>query len=140
MFVLKTDFPSMFTRHPYFPLALHVHCRQGAALPKILGHKNGVMVFAPLAGRLAARPVGRSCPRRIKTFGDLICLMVDGFCGHTGSRRLRPSERARAAREEKCHPKCSFGPIQIFRLCSRPIPNFPRSFGKYIIQSSCRKS
>ena len=59
--------------------------------------------------------------------------MVDGFCGHTGSRRLRPSERARAAREEIC----SFGPIQIFRLCSRPIPNFPRSFGKYIIRSSC---
>ena len=26
MFVLKTDFPSMFTRHPYFALALHVRC------------------------------------------------------------------------------------------------------------------
>jgi hypothetical protein len=71
---------------------------QGAALPKILGHKRCDGVCA--AGRLAARPVGRSCPRRIKTFGDLICLMVDGFCGHrVVADSVRPSERAQRARK-----------------------------------------
>ena len=47
MFVLKTDFPSMFTRHPYFPLALHVRCR--AQPCRKFWVTNGVMVFAPLA-------------------------------------------------------------------------------------------
>jgi hypothetical protein len=39
------------------------------------------------------------------------------------------------ARDEKFSSKCS-RPKQIFRLCSGTIPNFPRSFGKSVIQLS----
>jgi hypothetical protein len=116
---------------------------QGAALPKEgnLGHKRCDGVCA--AGRLAARPVGRSCPRRIKTFGDLICLMVDGFCGHTGSRRLavRPSERAQRARKiftpnvrsvRSRFSGCVRGRFQIFLVRSENI-----LFGRVVGEVSC---
>jgi len=61
MFVLKTDFPSMFTRHPYFPipLALHVRCRQAglgrSPAERKIWVTNGVMVFAPLANSRRGR-------------------------------------------------------------------------------------
>ena len=58
MFVLKTDFPSMFTRHQYFPLALHVRCRAQPCRKKIWV-TNGVMVFVCAAGQArgaAGRP------------------------------------------------------------------------------------
>ena len=95
MFVLESYFPGMFTRHPYFPLALHVRCRAQPCRKKYWTHSSYMLhhLYCCLS-RWASIATCRSLAAN-KDFGDHICLMVDGFCAHTGSRRA-PSVRASA--------------------------------------------
>ena len=65
--------PDVHTTSKFF--RWHCTCAAGRSpAERKFGHKRCDGVCA--AGRLATRPVGRSCPRRIKTFGDLICLIA----------------------------------------------------------------